>query len=315
MNYVDYTEESPAILSICTGLRGLERGIERVIGPIRAVAYVEIEAFIITNLVAQMESGLLAPTPIWSDVKTLPAKEFHRKVHIITGGYPCQPFSTAGLRLGESDPRHLWPFIKQAIGAIGPICCFFENVSGHLTLGYETVKRDLEAMDYTVKEGIYSAEEVGAPHRRERLFILALANTDNHGYGTGSRGISKTSRSAEGQAQGTYREWLRAIIRNSGKNVPYSLCDHGEEIQTKKRHPSVGQEPLCNGYKRRIEAFPAGYGDAQFYWEAARTIEPGLGCSINGYNFREDLLRGLGNGVVEQTAELAFRDLLRKHGI
>lgn len=99
--YVDNTFESPSVLSLCTGMRGLERGIERAAGPVRTVAYVEIEAFVIENLVQQMEQGVLAPAPVWSNLKTFPSEQFHGKVHGITAGWPCQPFSLAGERGGK----------------------------------------------------------------------------------------------------------------------------------------------------------------------------------------------------------------------
>lgn len=266
---MDNAKKSLSLLSFCTGLRGLERGVERVIGSLRTVAFVEIEAFIIANLVAQMESGFLAPCPIWTNLKTFPSKEFYGKVHVVTAGYPCQPFSHAGRRLGTEDPRHLWPFIKQHIEAIRPVLCFFENVPGHLTLGYETVKSDLEELGYSVKEGIYSAEEVGAPHLRERLFILAV--------------------------------------------MAHTICNNGEEIQNKERHSGFGSKFMFNGDSWRTNRFPARRGQTQFEWEEPRVVKSCMGSTINGYNFREDLLRGLGNAVVEQTAELAFRYLLTKH--
>jgi hypothetical protein len=104
IKHVDNPFESPAILSLCPGILGLERGIERAIGPVRVAAYVEIEAFIVANLVAAMEAGLLAPAPIWTDVKTLNAKVFRKRIHGIIGGYPCQPFSLAGNRGGQMIP-------------------------------------------------------------------------------------------------------------------------------------------------------------------------------------------------------------------
>lgn len=176
MNHVDNPFKSPAVLSLCTGMRGLESGIERAIGPIRTVAFVEIEAFVIENLVRQMEQGVLAPAPVWSDLKTFPAAAFHNKIHGITGGYPCQPFSVAGKRAGTDDPRHLWPHIRSIIDATRPVWCFFENVPGHLTIGYQQVRSDLQSLGYTVTEGLFSAQEVGAPHQRIRLFILAVDN-------------------------------------------------------------------------------------------------------------------------------------------
>ena len=171
---MDHTEQ--LIISTCTGMRGLERGIAYWC-PVRAVVHVEIEAFAVENLAQQMEQGLVAPAPIWTDIKTFNGRPFRGKVHGITGGYPCQPFSVAGKRGGGEDPRHLWPYYTRLIDAVRPVWCFFENVYGHLSLGYDVVRGDLYRLGYQVAEGIFSAEEVGAPHLRKRLFILAVDNT------------------------------------------------------------------------------------------------------------------------------------------
>ena len=90
---------------------------------------------------------------------------------------PCQPFSVAGKKLGTNDPRHLWPDIKRLITEIEPPICFFENVSNHLRVGFEEVANDLRQLGYQIKAGLFTAQEVGAPHKRERLFILAYSNS------------------------------------------------------------------------------------------------------------------------------------------
>ncbi len=167
------TEELPTVISFCSGYGGIERGLELAGVKHRVIAYVEIEAFAIANLVAKMESGELDPAPIWTDLKTFPAHLFRGAVDIITGGYPCQPFSAAGQRKGEDDPRHLWPTIRQHIKTIRPDRCFFENVEGHISLGLSTVISDLEEDGYSATWGIFSAREVGAPHQRKRVYILA----------------------------------------------------------------------------------------------------------------------------------------------
>lgn len=173
---MDNTKEPPTLLSFCTGHGGIERGIERVIGSVRVLAHVEIEAFAVANLVDKMESLQMVPAPVWTNVKTFPSYIFRDKVDILTGGYPCQPFSAAGKRLGKKDPRHLWPFIRKAINDIRPAMCFFENVEGHISLGLSTVLSDLEEDGYKTSWGIFSATEVGAPHQRKRVFIMAYRN-------------------------------------------------------------------------------------------------------------------------------------------
>lgn len=175
-SHVDNPFESPVILSLCTGMRGLEGGVERVLGKLRVASFVEIEAFVIENLVQQMEQGVLDPAPVFTNAKTFPYEAFHGKLHWLFGGYPCQPFSHAGLRGGADDPRHLWPFIRRGIKKSRPVGVFFENVEGHITLGLRDVLTDLRKLGYQVEVGLFSAAEVGAPHRRNRVFILGLEN-------------------------------------------------------------------------------------------------------------------------------------------
>lgn len=172
-----------AHVGLCAGYGGIELGLHRVISNLRSVALCEIEAFACANLVAKMEAGLMDPAPIWTNLKTFPWPAFHGKVDILTGGYPCQPFSSAGKRKGHEDPRHLWPFIADGIASMRPGIVFFENVEGHISLGLREVLADLAALGYRVEGssgqatwGLFSAREVGAPHQRKRVFILAVAN-------------------------------------------------------------------------------------------------------------------------------------------
>ena len=110
-------------------------------------------------------------------------------VDVITGGYPCQPFSHAGNRKGKNDVRHLWPNVLDAIRAIRPRYAILENVSGHLTLGFADVLADLAEIGWSCEWGTYRASDVGAPHRRERIFIIA-GNPDNDGTSAGEGGRS-----------------------------------------------------------------------------------------------------------------------------
>ena len=174
--HVDNSKELPTVISFCAGYGGIERGLELASIEHRVLAYVEIEAFAIANLVAKMEQGELVPAPIYTDIKTFPSDLFRDSVDIITGGYPCQPFSVAGKAQAFDDPRHLFPYILDHVRTIRPAQCFFENVEGHINRGLESVLQDLEGAGYDSTWGIFSAEEVGAPHQRKRIFILANAN-------------------------------------------------------------------------------------------------------------------------------------------
>jgi len=169
--HVDTTEITH--LSLCSGYGGIDLGLKRVLPGLRTVAYAEIEAFAIEVLLARMEGGQLDAAPIWSDLKSFPWEQFSGLVDVLTGGYPCQPFSAAGKRLGTDDERHLWPYIANGIRLLCPRVCFFENVEGHISLGLSTVISDLEELGYRATWGIFSAAEVGAPHQRKRVFIMA----------------------------------------------------------------------------------------------------------------------------------------------
>ena len=189
--HVDNPKQSLTTLSLCTGYGGIERGLELTGEQLNVLAHVEIEAFAIANLVAKMEEGKLAPSPIWSNLKTLPVEPFRDRVDLITGGYPCQPFSAAGKRAGKDDPRHLWPYISDIIRAVRPVRCFFENVEGHISLGLREVISDLESLGYKTTWGIFSAAEVGAPHQRKRVYILADSQSQRHGSWGGQRDLHK----------------------------------------------------------------------------------------------------------------------------
>jgi DNA (cytosine-5)-methyltransferase 1 len=191
---VDTTQQLPTVISFCSGYGGIERGLDLAGVEHRVLAYVEIEAFAIANLVAKMESGELVPAPIFTDLKTFPAHLFRDCVDIITGGYPCQPFSAAGKRLGTEDPRHLWPYILDHINAIRPVRCLFENVEGHISLGLREVIGDLEGVGYRATWGIFSASEVGAPHQRKRVYIMA--NSISAGVWDNDRAPANEGRSA-----------------------------------------------------------------------------------------------------------------------
>jgi len=276
MNYVDNPFINPTTISVCTGLRRLEEGVERAIGPVRAAAYVEVDTFIVENLLAAMEAGMVAPAPIWLNLKTFDPRPFRGIVDAVIGGYPCQGESIIGKRKLWDDPRFLYPHIERIIDTIGPSWGLFENVAGHLSGSFPYVLDSLQSMGYAVEAGIFTAQEVGAPHLRERLFILAIK-----------------------------------------KELVYAYGKHGQGKQSCNSYPEERQRPAIGQARSSdtIDLWPARPGQRQYDWEEPHTIKPGVDFTINGYDFTKDLLRASGNGVVEQTAELAFRTLLKKHGL
>lgn len=162
-------------LSICAGGGGLDLGFELAFPGARAVAYVEREAFAAAHLVAAMRAGLMAPAPVWSDALTLDGRAWRGVVDCVIGGIPCQPHSLAGKRLGRDDERDLWGAFRRIIVQSGAWLAAVENVPGMATSGgLERVWRDLRRLGFAVEGGFFSAAEIGAPHERARLFVLAV---------------------------------------------------------------------------------------------------------------------------------------------
>lgn len=165
------------VLSLCSGGGGLDAGLKLALPDARTVCYVEREITAVGVLAKGIKTGWLDDAPVWSDLSTFDYEPWRDLVDIIIGGYPCQPFSYAGRNRGVDDPRHLWPRIEVIVKSIQPAICFFENVNAHLVRGYyDIVRPSLASMGYFATEGLFTAAEVGAPHIRQRLFILAVAN-------------------------------------------------------------------------------------------------------------------------------------------
>ena len=301
---MDTTQELPTVIAFCAGYGGIERGLDLAGIEHRVIAYVEIEAFAIANLVSKMEAGLIPPAPIYTDIKTFPSEIFRDCVDIITAGYPCQPFSAAGNRKGEDDPRHLWPHIRRHLEAIRPAQCFFENVEGHISLGLSTVVSDLEEDGYLTTWGIFSAREVGAPHQRKRVYIMANRNSIRcHWWQlphrTGERTVEIEAQ--QGPEQSLVRSKAEGCSRNCGKDVAYTC---GERLQGGCTSRDLkGEEPESN------EQFTARCNTAHIgSWET----EPRLGRVVDGGANRVDRIRMLGNGVVPQTAAKAYTTLMER---
>lgn len=168
-------------VSLCAGVAGLDLGLHLAEPAYRTACYVERNSFAAATLVARMADTSLAAAPIWDDLKSFDGRPWRGRIHIVTAGYPCQPFTLSGQRKGEADPRHLWPDVARIVAEISPEWCFFENVPGHLTLGLQDVVGDLQSMGYRVAARVVSAAEVGGSHLRERLFILAHADVQRLG--------------------------------------------------------------------------------------------------------------------------------------
>lgn len=149
---------------------------------------------------------------IFDDVRTIDTNELPR-IELLHGGYPCQPFSTAGNRRGEADERHMWPHMLRVVQELKPRWFVGENVKGHITLGLDTVCDDLEREGYTVRAVCIPACAIGSVHRRERVFVLAHATSNGRNEGTASGGdvSPDDARRQEEQAKGCQHEGCRGL--------------------------------------------------------------------------------------------------------
>jgi site-specific DNA-cytosine methylase len=171
-------------IDLCSGIGGFAYAFQTV-GLSRPVMFCDTDAWCRKVLAKHWPD-----VPITDDVKVIandPDRFIPRtdpRKTILTAGYPCQPFSVAGKQKGTEDDRHIWPFISQIIAHKRPAFAVFENVYGHIALGLDEVLADLEAQDYATRAFIVPACGVNAPHRRDRLWIIA--HTDSHGEPDGT---------------------------------------------------------------------------------------------------------------------------------
>jgi len=171
-------------LALCAGVGGLELGVRQALGRFyRTVGYVERDAYCASVLVARMADASLDPAPLFRDLESFDGEAWCGCVDLITAGFPCQPASVAGKHGGRGDARWVWPAVAECIRRVGPRYVFLENVRGLLSVdrghAFGEVLGDLADLGFDAEWGVFSASEsAGAPHRRERLFVLAKRVSD-----------------------------------------------------------------------------------------------------------------------------------------
>ena len=261
--------------SLFSGIGGLDLGLER--AGMKVIWQSEIDPY--CNKVLKKH---WPEVPNYGNIKeidwsTIPPPD------VICGGYPCQPFSTAGKRRGTNDPRHLWPWVRTAISELQPQYAILENVRGHLSMGGLQVIGELAEVGYDAEWRVVSAAGLGAPHRRDRVIIVAYP------AGKCSNGGQPGSNNAQRAEKG-----LQKQIRASGTNVANTNIKH--EFQPKRAMVEWSKAGRPEGhwddFERRCRE-----------WQ----VEPNVGRVADGVSARVDRLRGLGNAVVPQVAEYIGR--------
>lgn len=264
--------------SLFSGIGGLDLGLER--AGMSIAWHSEIDPYACKVLKKHWPE-----VPNHGDIKLIDWRTVE-PVDVICGGYPCQPFSTAGKRRGTDDPRHLWPWVRDAISALRPHYAILENVRGHLSLGGTTVIGELAEIGYDAEWRVVSAAGLGAPHRRDRIIIVAYP-CQQHGHGRGHR-IS----------QGEIRCWnaLQEQADRGGGVMAYAQSGDGPSTQ------SHGVQTVY-GKTAELGEPSGGAGSIGDWWE----VEPEVGRVADGVPHRVDRLRGLGNAVVPQVAQYIGR--------
>ncbi|MER7514814.1 DNA cytosine methyltransferase [Streptomyces sp. NPDC126499] len=313
--------------SVCTGYGGLDMAVQAAMGGAPA-------------WVADNDSGaariLAHHHPQVPNLGDITAVDWHavEPVDVIVGGYPCQPFSTAGKRKGTADERHIWPYIANALRVLRPRIAVFENVANHLRLGFADVLADLARLGFDAQWCLVRASEVGAPHQRQRLFVLAVA-ADPDGLGGDGRRARGAGRdeppphrhappdtSGEGlEVRRVEPHWNERQAAERGRGEPPTDTDasgrRADEPDVRPGQPDADwgrfapaitrweavtgrRAPWATDDRRRLN--PA-------FVEWLMGLEAGHVTTVPGLT-RTQQLKALGNGVVPQQAEAAIRLLL-----
>ena len=314
--------------SLFSGIGGLDLGLER--AGHKVIWQSEIDPYACKVLKKHWPE-----VPNHGDIKQIDWRAVE-PVDIICGGYPCQPFSTAGKRRGADDPRHLWRWVREAISELRPRYAILENVRGHLSLGGVQVLGELAEIGYDAEWRVVSAAGVGAPHRRDRIIIVAYPSqqfSDGRRLGFGARTIEQweeiqitTGRSGGtlADSNGDYssdgrqcedvqskdQSWRNdgsgsgsdfgqigmGSARETSSNVGNSTSSSRRVTQSHDLRPRIWQASKLGESNSAARSI----GD---WWE----VEPSVGRVAHGIPNRVDRLRGLGNAVVPQVAEYIGR--------
>lgn len=220
------------LMDLCSGIGGFSLGLERT-GGFETVALCDNDPFCQKVLKKHWPD-----VPLYKDIKEV---DHEGPVHIITGGYPCQPFSVSGKRKGEEDPRHVWPAMFSLIKKHRPNFVAAENVIGHISMGIDTVLSDLASEGYAVGLFVLPACSASANHRRDRTWILAIREGE---WSERQREIFKSV--AE-----TLREFASSVLKNGSAdadsiNVQGHIGqEHDKAIRPEPRERQTGlQNPL-----------------------------------------------------------------------
>jgi len=260
-----------------------------------------------------MRSGDIDQAPIWDDVTTL-REELLPRIDIISGGFPCQDLSVAGRGKGLDGERSgLFFEIARLVRECQPGFVFLENVPAIRTRGGERVVKELASLGYDCRWTTLSAASVGAPHKRERWFLLANATNHRRNGGSNEQGKSVANRPGKDSVEGDGKAQLMAHSNSLRK-----LSEQREHDRASNGNQDVAHAPSerIQGLRSSGEQEPGSHGETGlFMCEGKRpiqsdwSVEPDVGRVAYGVSNRVDRIKCLGNSVVPAQVREAFKKL------
>ena len=275
-------------LDLFSGIGGFALAC-RMVGGIETVAFCEREPYCQKVLAKHWPR-----VPICPDIHDLKGTEYGT-VELITGGYPCQPFSLAGKRQGAADDRHLWPELRRVVEAARPSWVLCENVVGHVTLGLDEVLSDLDSIGYSCLSLVIPACAVDASHRRPRIWILAHSND----YTNRANGLAQIEKGSVSKVD--WKAGRSRLLGGTGADSEVLADSNGAGVEGSKIAGSV------KGGRAKLHKQPCGCREVFCSWEP----EPDVGRVAHGIPNRVDRLRGLGNAIVPQVAAEIIRAMMQ----
>lgn len=248
--------------------------------------------------------------PKWRDIRDVRGEEVIERcgaIDLISGGFPCQPFSFAGNRKGKEDNRYLWPEMFRVISEVKPAYVLGENVFGIIRIALDSVLSDLESIGYTCQSFVIPACSVDAPHRRDRVWILAYCGHNG--------------RSAEQKLE--QEKWSEKFYAGCRRNVAYAASARLERLPRKRADIEGGGIDLnwavTNTKRTKFERVRRNARSRRSelgcgcWWE----VEPNVGRVAHGVANRVDRLKLLGNGQVVQVVEWIGKQIMKfeKEGV
>ena len=278
-------------LDLFSGIGGFSLGLEAT-GGFETVAFCDIDQY-----PRQVLQKHWPHVKQYKDIKELNYERLKADgllpIDIITGGYPCQPFSVAGRKKGEDDPRHLWPEYFRLVKECRPTWVIGENVSGHIKLGLDQVIEDLESEGYATRTFSISASSIGANHQRERIWIIANSN---------SNGLFKDNSNIRPQSTESIGKDFGSIRKDIPREQHMANTNSGSE-ETLNQERILGEQNT----EGETERYPDGSLQVHGQWN----FEPNVGRVADGIPSRVDRLKSLGNSLVPQIPYYIGQTILR----